>query len=152
AGQAFAGFGLTRIGHEQGLVNGKPVEISIASVSPVTVRISVVPVSTSIPNTGAIVAVAKGNVVSAGLAGNLAVRVTTDPPIVHIDNARGQQLQTLRFDPSAPGMSFLLGKGRLLGLGEGGPQFDRKGQNFPYRSGQGGYQLATHGGRVPIQW
>jgi alpha-glucosidase/alpha-D-xyloside xylohydrolase len=54
-------------------------------------------------------------------------------------------------DPSAPGMSFLLGKGRLLGLGEGGPQFDRKGQNFPYRSGQGGYQLATHGGQVPIQ-
>src|SRR5215469_16203861 len=151
-GQALAGFALTRIQREQVLVNGKPVEISIASVSAVTVRISVVPVSTSIPDTGTIVAEARGKAVSGGRAGNLGVRVSTDPPAVHVDDARGNQLQTLRFDPSTPGMSFLLGKGRLLGLGEGGPQFDRKGQNFPYRSGQGGYQLATHGGRVPIQW
>jgi alpha-glucosidase (family GH31 glycosyl hydrolase) len=152
AGHALAGFGLTRIRRAQLLVNGKPVEISIASVSPVTVRISVVPVSTSIPDTGTMVAEARGKAVSGGRAGNLAVGVTTDPPAVHVDNTRGHKLQTLRFDPRAPGMSFLLGKGRLLGLGEGGPQFDRMGQNFPYRSGQGGYQLATHGGRVPIQW
>src|SRR5262249_22699512 len=37
-------------------------------------------------------------------------------------------------------------------LGEGGPQFDRKGSIDAMRSGQGGYQLRTHGGRVPIQW
>src|SRR5215472_5207262 len=101
AGQALAGFGLTRIGREQVLVNGKPAAISIASVSPVTVRIGVVPVSTSIPDTGTLVAEAKGKAVS-GRAGNLAVRVTTDPPTVHVDNARGQKLQTLRFDRCAP--------------------------------------------------
>ena len=49
-------------------------------------------------------------------------------------------------------MSFLLGKGPLLGFGEGGPQFDRKGIVDRMRNGQGGYQLRTHGGRVPIQW
>src|SRR5215475_2246894 len=107
-GQALAGFAWTRIRGKQVLVNGKPVEISIASVSPVTVRISVVPVSTRIPDTGSLVAEARGKAVSGGHAGNLAVRVTTDPLTVHVDNARGHQLQTLRFDPSAPGMSFLL--------------------------------------------
>ncbi len=51
-----------------------------------------------------------------------------------------------------PGLSFQLPKGPLLGLGEGGPQFDRKGSMDRMRNGQGGYQLRTHGGRVPIQW
>src|SRR5439155_25642007 len=37
-------------------------------------------------------------------------------------------------------------------LGEGGPQFDRRGSTITARSGQGGYQLRTHGGRVPVQW
>src|SRR5439155_24360029 len=45
-----------------------------------------------------------------------------------------------------------LGDGPLLGLGEGGPQFDRRGSIDRMRSGQGGYQLRTHGGRVPVQW
>ena len=49
-------------------------------------------------------------------------------------------------------MSFLAGDGPLLGLGEGGPQFDRRGAIDEMRSGQGGYKLATHGGRVPIPW
>ena len=40
----------------------------------------------------------------------------------------------------------------LFGLGEGGPQFDRRGSVDRMRSGQGGYQLRTHGGRVPIPW
>ena len=42
--------------------------------------------------------------------------------------------------------------GPLLGLGEGGPQFDRKGSIDEMRNGQEGYRLRTHGGRVPIQW
>jgi alpha-glucosidase/alpha-D-xyloside xylohydrolase len=85
-------------------------------------------------------------------AGDLRGRFTADPPTIHVDTLSGQPIQKLTFDPKAPGMSFLLPKGPVLGLGEGGPQFDRKGQAFPNRSGQGGYQLATHGGRVPIQW
>jgi alpha-glucosidase/alpha-D-xyloside xylohydrolase len=56
-------------------------------------------------------------------------------------------------------MSFLLGSGPLLGLGEGGAQFDRRGAVDPMRSGQGArsdgpgaYRLATHGTRAPVQW
>ena len=39
----------------------------------------------------------------------------------------GQPVQRLTLDADEPGLSFLLPKGPLLGLGEGGPQFDRKG-------------------------
>jgi len=73
---------------------------------------------------------------------DLGVRVSSGPRVV----------QALRVDPSAGTLSFLLGRGPLLGLGEGGPQFDRKGSIDEMRSGQDGYQLRTHGGRVPIQW
>ncbi len=85
-------------------------------------------------------------------AGNLTVRFTAEPPTIHIDTAAGQPVQRLTLDAAAPTISFLLGKGPLLGLGEGGPQFDRKGSIDSGRNGQGGYQLRTHGGRVPIQW
>src|SRR5579871_1150456 len=47
---------------------------------------------------------------------------------------------------------FSLGDGPLLGLGEGGSQFDRRGTMLTARSGQGAYQLRTHGGRAPVQW
>ena len=54
-------------------------------------------------------------------------------------------------------MSFLLPKGPLLGLGEGGVQFDKKGSTDQMRNGQvtsqaDGYRLAIHGTRAPIQW
>jgi alpha-glucosidase (family GH31 glycosyl hydrolase) len=49
-------------------------------------------------------------------------------------------------------MTFLLSKGPLLGLGQGGPQFDRRGTVDKMRSGQRGYRLGTHGGRAPVQW
>ena len=54
--------------------------------------------------------------------------------------------------PQTGAMTFALGGSPLLGLGEGGPQFDRRGSTDGMRSGQGGYQLRTHGGRVPVQW
>jgi alpha-glucosidase len=37
-------------------------------------------------------------------------------------------------------------------LGQGGAQFDRRGQTDPMGNGQGAYKLATHGARVPIQF
>jgi hypothetical protein len=64
----------------------------------------------------------------------------------------GELVQRFVFDQQAADMRFLLPKGPLLGLGQGGPQFDRKGHVDRMRNGQGGFQLATHGARVPIQW
>src|SRR5687768_7171275 len=85
-------------------------------------------------------------------AGNLTVRYWADPPTIVVETVKGEPVQRLVLDVDRPVIRFQLPKGPLLGLGEGGPQFDRKGSTDRMRNGQGGYQLRTHGGRVPIQW
>ena len=61
-------------------------------------------------------------------------------------------IQQIRVDGETGSFVFHLGDGPVLGLGEGGPQFDRRGSVDRMRSGQGGYRLRTHGGRVPVPW
>jgi alpha-glucosidase/alpha-D-xyloside xylohydrolase len=85
-------------------------------------------------------------------AGELTVRVTATPPALQVENQQGQVIQQITLDAASPAVRFSLGKGPLFGFGEGGPQFDRRGAVYTNRNGQGGYQLRTHGGRVPIQW
>jgi alpha-glucosidase/alpha-D-xyloside xylohydrolase len=144
-------------------VGGKLVEIAVATISPSTVRITARDrngaQSQSLGETGALVGAAAGRVVGRQRtpfapvrSGELVVRFTSDPPTLHIDTAAGGAIQRLVLDPQAKAISFAVGKGPLLGFGEGGPQFDRKGSTYSNRNGQGGYQLRTHGGRVPIQW
>jgi alpha-glucosidase/alpha-D-xyloside xylohydrolase len=147
------------------VVAGKSVEITVSSLGPSTLRLTVLPIDggrvTRVPVDGALVGDAEGRTLARRRgpdrfdpvrAGNLTVRFTNAPPTLHIDTATGAPVQRLALNAQTAGMSFLLGKGPLLGLGQGGPQFDRKGTTDRMRSGQGGYQLATHGGRVPIQW
>jgi alpha-glucosidase/alpha-D-xyloside xylohydrolase len=146
------------------VIAGRPVEIVVSSVSAATVRITVLPLvdgkPAPVPVDGALVqdewgrALARARSarpVQAVRAGNLTVRFTESPPTLHVEE-RGRVVQRLTMSTDAPGLTFLLPRGPLLGLGEGGPQFDRKGSTDRMRSGQGGYQLGTHGGRVPIQW
>src|SRR5206468_11317453 len=57
----------------------------------------------------------------------------------------------LRPDPATGKVTFRIGDGPVLGLGTGGPQFDKRGNLDAMRSGQGGFRLATHGGKVPVQ-
>jgi len=71
---------------------------------------------------------------------------------IRIANNRGDLIQQLCWYQDTRVLSFLVGSSPLLGLGQGGPQFDRRGSVDAMRSGQGGYQLATHGARVPIPW
>jgi alpha-glucosidase/alpha-D-xyloside xylohydrolase len=145
------------------VVAGKPVEIAVTSVSESTVRITVAETSGSapstLPNQGALVAAATGRTAarprtafSQVNAGDLVVRFNQRPPTLEIATRAGKVVQRLVLNSETPDVSFLLGDGPLLGLGEGGPQFNRKGSNYSNRNGQGGYQLRTHGGRVPIQW
>ena len=143
-------------------IAGKRVEIAVAAVTPSTIRITVVPVdAVAVPDDGVLVPAAAGK--RAGRApaserfspiraGDLIVRFTAAPPTLHVERRDGSLVQKLTLDAAAPTMSFLLPKGPLLGFGAGGPQFDRKGITDRMRSGQGGYQLRTHGGRVPIQF
>jgi alpha-glucosidase/alpha-D-xyloside xylohydrolase len=137
------------------------VEIAVAPVSPATLRITVAAIlgTGGVPDDGALVRAAETRVSSrrrSGFsqltAGNFAIRFTPDPPTIHVGTRTGETIQQFTLDTQEPGVRFLLPKGPLLGLGEGGPQFDRKGSIDPMRNGQGGYRLRTHGGRVPIQW
>jgi alpha-glucosidase/alpha-D-xyloside xylohydrolase len=152
------------------LVAGKPVEIAVSSVSPATVRITVRPIVEGAPaavaTTGALERESFGTDLAAARtaapltqvrAGNLQVRFTPTPPTLVVETAQGDVVQRLVLNADAPGMTFLLPKGPLLGLGEGGVQFDRKGSTDQMRNGQrdspnDGYRLAIHGTRAPVQW
>ena len=164
--------GVIRGGEADIVIAGQPVEIAVWSVSPHTVRITVRPLENgspqAVPVTGALVHEEPGSAVvrsrdTNGLArigaGNLVVRFTAGPPTLHIETAEGKVLQRLTLDAANPGMSFLLGDGPLLGFGEGGAQFDRRGATDDMRNGQGArstgpkpYLLDTHGTRAPVQW
>jgi alpha-glucosidase/alpha-D-xyloside xylohydrolase len=147
------------------VVAGQPVEISVASLSPTTARITLQPIhngaADSLLVTGELVAEKLGRTItqsraSSSLArvraGDLVVKFTDTPPSLTVETRSGAVVQRLVFDAALPGMSFLLGDGPLLGLGEGGPQFDRKGSADRMIIGQGGYHLSTHGTRAPIAW
>ncbi|MGB7284678.1 MAG: TIM-barrel domain-containing protein [Candidatus Acidiferrum sp.] len=82
----------------------------------------------------------------------MSVRFVPDPLTFTITGVKGQTIQQLSLDKESGVVSFVTGDGPLLGLGEGGPQFDRRGSIDRMKNGQGGYQLATHGARVPIPW
>lgn len=82
--------------------------------------------------------------------GNLRLKISFHPVSVTITNELGNVIQQFTWDENTGVLSFLSGSAPLFGLGEGGAQFDRRGSTDPMRSGQGGYKLATHGGRVPI--
>lgn len=151
------------------IVAGQPVEIAVSSVNTWTTRITIRPVkdgvATPVPYTGALVKDEFGSATrirterpqSEVRAGDITVRFTSSPPTIHVGGAVNRDVQRFTFDAAAPGMSFLLGDGPLLGLGEGGAGFDRRGTTDQMRNGQvtsqaDGYSLGINGTRAPIQW
>jgi alpha-glucosidase/alpha-D-xyloside xylohydrolase len=137
----------------------------MAFVSAQTVRLTVLPIengkTAEVPFNGALVRefwdppVARLRGGSPGQtirSGNLRIRASLDPLSFTISTASGAEVQTLSVDQATGVVSFATGESPLLGLGEGGPQFDRRGSVDTMVSGQGGYKLETHGGRVPIPW
>ena len=84
--------------------------------------------------------------------GDLSVKVTRSPITFTIVGADGASIQQLKVDRASGVVAFASGNSPLLGLGEGGPQFDRRGSVDTMKRGQGGYKLQTNGGRVPIPW
>jgi alpha-glucosidase (family GH31 glycosyl hydrolase) len=152
---------------EQGLrVAGQEVEIQIAGVTAHTVRLTILPIkngqTSSVPTNGSLVRASWGEPLvkmrgqpqgqQSVKSGDLSVKVSLDPLTFTIDSEGKEQVQRLTVDKQSGAVSFVTGNAPLLGLGEGGPQFDRRGSTDRMRSGQGGYQLATHGGRVPVPW
>ena len=158
------------------VVAGQSVEVAVSAVSPVIARITIRPIAggvvAPVPDDDALVrsewtgAHAAFRATAAGsqprmlaLPGErLTVDVTDAPLTINLrSTARPPTTdrtlhQSLQIDAATGALRFNIGDAPLLGFGEGGPQFDRRGATDRMRSGQGGYRLQTHGGRVPIQW
>jgi alpha-glucosidase (family GH31 glycosyl hydrolase) len=144
---------------------GEDCEVQLTSVSGHTLRLSILPVkrsvTTGVASDGSLVktswglpaAEIRGEVQTKTIeCGNMKVLFSARPLTFTITTLEGQTLQQLSIDEETGVVSFLTGDSPILGLGEGGPQFDRRGSSDRMKSGQGGYQLGTHGGRVPIPW
>ena len=141
----------------------RAVEVAAAAVSPATLRLSVLPAGhrdpQPIPLDGALVRkewspqqVITRTGPDRVMVGTFAVRVDGNPLRVQVSRPDGGIIQELEVDEGTGAVSFGLGDGPLLGMGPGGPQFDRRGSLYTMRWGQGGYELRTHGGVVPIPW
>ena len=145
-------------------IAARPVEIALTPVSPETVRITIQPIENGqaqpVPTDGAIVKENWGQAVArlrtlgnprTVKCGDLTVKLSANPVTIRVESKGGHFVQELTSDANTGNLSFHIGESPLLGLGQGGPQFDRRGNVDRMDSGQGGYQLATHGAKVPIQ-
>ena len=83
--------------------------------------------------------------------GDLSVTVSNSPLRIRVEKA-GRLVQELKCDATGSEIGFEIGDAPVFGLGQGGPQFDRRGNIDRMKSGQGGYQLRTHGAKVPVQF
>jgi alpha-glucosidase/alpha-D-xyloside xylohydrolase len=84
--------------------------------------------------------------------GSYDVKLSNDPLRIQVIGDRGAAVQDLRIDPSNGAIAFSLGSGPLFGLGEGGPQFNRRGDNDQMYSSQEAYNKPFFGGRMPVPW
>jgi alpha-glucosidase/alpha-D-xyloside xylohydrolase len=128
------------------------VEIGLAQLSPHTICLSIVPTEnnqrTSIPDDGSLTSHARRppSITFSNLAqdrripfGDLTVTVSPDPLAVSVFERR-RLAQRLVIDKQTGAVSFEISS-PVLALGEGGPQFDRRGNKDEMRNGQGGYRL-----------
>jgi alpha-glucosidase len=143
----------------------QPVEVSFASLGSQTVRITVQAIKDGqalpLPSDGALLDERLGTPIArlrelSGSrtlrSGDLRIIVSSNPLTIRVERHTGELVQELTWDAESSALQFDTGDGPLLGLGQGGPQFDRRGQSDKMVSGQGGYHLGTHGARVPIQF
>jgi alpha-glucosidase (family GH31 glycosyl hydrolase) len=147
------------------------LEVQITSLSPHTFRLSILPVGkddqvAAIPSDGSLVQENWGPPLTTlradtlpeepgqktVAAENFVLTISFRPLTVVISNQHRDAIQHFTLDENSGALSFLTGTSPLFGLGEGGPQFDRRGSAYSSRSGQEGYKLETHGARLPIPW
>jgi alpha-glucosidase (family GH31 glycosyl hydrolase) len=84
--------------------------------------------------------------------GQYRIAVSGNPLAVSIEDRLGKQIQRLEFDPDRAEIRFGIGTLPLFGLGEGGPQYDRRGHEYTMRNGQYNPDQRIEGGRMPIPW
>ena len=145
-------------------ISSQQVEVTLTSVSAQTVRITVQAIQDGktlpLPVDGALCKeqwgepIARVSTINGShtvKCGDLRVTLSDSPLTIRVERIAGGVVQELTLDTTSSELRFHTGDGALLGLGQGGPQFDRRGSSDKMVSGQGGYKLGTHGARVPVQ-
>lgn len=146
------------------LVAGQKVEVTVTPVTARTVRISVLPLDWSAvarpaPDDPAIVPrqwnaplVKIRSIVPAvsSKAGALTVETRTDAEVQFRILEGSRAVQSLKVSTETGALSFALGSQPLFGLGQGGIQYDRRGNK--HLTTPGSVNLALNGMRVPVPW
>ena len=143
--------------------DGVPVELTVSGVSDCTLRLQLAPLDQhgqpqmEVPSPVLVPVAATENIRLRELNGGKEFhigqfRVTVDPSPFTIavrrpDGTTVRELvlghggtNSIRFRTAAP----------VLGLGEGGPQFDRRGHLYPVQNGEGTRLLAVDGARIQV--
>ena len=143
-----------------------PVELTVSQVSERTVRLALSPLDaggkpmSEAPAPGFVPFSTTEKLRVRELAGERDVRVgqlhvtiTPQPLVITVSRADGTLVQKLTFD-GEDGMNFITFPmaAPLLGLGEGGPQFDRREHFYPTQNGEGSPTLATDGARILVPY
>src|SRR5215471_20964665 len=115
---------------------GRDVEVQISPVSVRTVRLTILPAENgALPSDGSLVQSSWGAPVAklrsltgarTVRSGNLHIKVASAPLTFEVRDLRGALVQHIQVADSGS-VTFHTGDAPLLGLGEGGPQFDRRG-------------------------
>lgn len=154
------------VGSAQGLrIGNKPAELTVTEIGDGTLRVSLLP-----SGDPAAAAKLEGSTVlhiehpgkpalklrslpSAKTLriGRQQIKLSPSPLRVSLQTG-GVTIQELEIDEASGKIRFSLGSGPIFGLGEGGPQFDRRGENDPMISSEDAYNKPKFGGRVPIPW
>lgn len=147
-------------------IAGQPAELTVSAVSDWTVRVQLVAVGATKPSSpqeedlvlaqpewpGRKLQVRLTEGVEILRFGKLHVVVSPNPLTITVRRSGDRVIQRLEIDRATGNISFPLGDGPVYGLGAGGPQYDRRGSTYSMENSHGAYQLATHGGRLPIPW
>ena len=145
-------------------IAGREAELVLTPVTDTTLRISILPIEygMAIPVLDSIVferhewpaPAARFRSVAGEreiVCGKRRVRLSSDDAALTIAIVDTKPAQELRIDLGSGAVRFSC-SGRIFGLGEGGPQFDRAGHAFPMRNGEDVPDEEVNGARVPIPW
>lgn len=80
--------------------------------------------------------------------GDYRIEISSSPLRVTVTETNGTVTQELTWPDGDDGRMEFHTDAPVFGLGHGGPQFDRRGEEFPMRDGWGAYKRPTHGSRV----
>ncbi|HKW28383.1 MAG TPA: TIM-barrel domain-containing protein, partial [Verrucomicrobiae bacterium] len=144
--------------------DGVPVELTASQVSDTTVQLQLTPLDGQgrpvmetvspilVPFTATEkLRVRELNGTKEFQVGQLRVTVESPPFTVSVRRADGTLVQKLAFGSDADtSLITFQTAAPVLGLGEGGPQFDRRGHFYPMQNGESTPLLATDGARILV--